>query len=74
LFAAVVLPLSVVVAWVFGALLLAGAASFALVFGARLWWSRRGAGRQPPGRTLNLPASDYEVLSGCGSECRQGKE
>jgi uncharacterized iron-regulated membrane protein len=77
LFATVLTLLSFVVAWVFGALLLACAAAVALVVGARLWWPRRRAGRQPPGRagrTLDLSESDYEVLSGSGNECRQEKE
>jgi hypothetical protein len=77
LFATVLTLVFFVVAWVFGALLLAGAATLALVFGARLWRPRRRAGRQPPGRagrTLDLPESDYEVLSGSGNECRQDKE
>jgi len=74
--ATVLTLLSIVVAWVFGALLLAGAAALALVFGARLWWLRRGAGRQAPeraGRTFDLSESDYEVLSGSVNECRPDK-
>jgi len=77
LFATVLALLSLFVVWVFGALLLVGVAAFALVFGARLWWPRRRAGRQPAGRTgrtLDLSESDYEVLSGSGNECRQEKE
>jgi len=77
LFATALTLVFFVVASVFGALLLAGAAAVALVFGARLWWLRRRAGRQPPGRagrTLDLSESDYEVLSGSGNECRQDRE
>jgi len=77
LFVTVLTLLSFVVAWVFGVLLLVGAAAFALVFGARSWWPRRRAGRQPPGpagRTLDLSESDYEVLSGSGNQSRQEQE